>query len=137
MQLTRFDQWLRRRFVHETHIYTLSDPGEVPRGICRQALPDKPGRRYNHLFVVRDEHAADRFITALKSNNQMFTTRVLDRKTWLTRIVAPAGKSFTWKCVWIVVGGIGAVSVVRYLMGLWADPEIRRNILDAIEIMKG
>jgi hypothetical protein len=136
MQLTRFDQWLRRRFVHETHIYTLSDPGEVPRGVCRKPLPENPGRRFNHWFVVRNEKTAEQFITMLKSNNQMYNTRVYDRKGLLASVVAPAGKSFTWKCVWMVVGGIGATSVVRYVMGLWSDPEIQENLKGALEILK-
>ena len=52
MQLTRFDRWLREKFVYETHIQTLRSPDSIPAGMRAEELPDAPGRRYKHLFVA-------------------------------------------------------------------------------------
>ncbi len=137
MQLTRFDRWLRKRFIYETHIYTLSPPAGVPRGVRSVPLPDQPGRRFNHLFVARDERLADSFIARLKADNQMFATRVVNRKTWLAPLIAPEGKSFTWKCIWIVTAGSGGLLVSRGVKALWDNPEVQRNLIDALEVLKG
>jgi hypothetical protein len=137
MQLTRFDRWLRKRFVYETHIYTMRHPGEVPRGITEKPLPPQQGRRFDYFFVSRDEAAANAFIASLKAHSQMFATRVEDRKEWYTPIIAPEGKSFTWKCVWIVVGFTGAITVGRTIKGFLSNPEVQKNLLDALNVFKG
>ena len=59
MQLTRFDRWLREKFVYETHIQTLRPPESVPAGIRIVELPDAPGKRFKHLFVARNSRGQD------------------------------------------------------------------------------
>ena len=59
MQLTRFDRWLREKFVYETHIQTLRPPETVPAGMRVVELPDVPGKRYKHLFVTGSSKVAD------------------------------------------------------------------------------
>ena len=58
MQLTRFDRWLLEEFVHETHIYTLSPPASLPRGVREVPVPEVDGRRYNHHLIATNPRAA-------------------------------------------------------------------------------
>lgn len=136
MQLTRFDRWLREKFVYETHIQTLRPPEGVPGGLQMVNLPDMPGQRYKHLFVARSNRLADALIHQLKENGQMYTTRVVDRKAWFVPILAPQGKSVTWWIFSLVVISISVISGLFYLKGFVDDPEFRKNFLEALEILK-
>ena len=137
MQLTRFDRWLREKFVYETHIQTLREPEFIPSGIRSVELPDAPGKRYKHLFIARSEAVADEFIRQLKENSQMYTTQIVDRDAWFVPLIAPKEKSLTWGLISVVVVSTCAVFVLLYLKGLVQDPEFRKNFAEAIEIMKG
>ena len=137
MQLTRFDRWLREKFVHEIHIYSLRPPEFLPAGIRAQDLPETPGRRFRHRYVARSSRAADALIEEFKSHNQMFTTRVVDRKAWYIPFVAPKNKSVSWWCAWMVISVIGVFVASNAIRALWSDPEFRKNFLEALEIMQG
>ena len=137
MQLTRFDRWLRERFVYETHIQTLRAPASVPRGIRARALPDVPGKRFKHLFLARNTKTADSFIASLRDANLMFSTSVEDRKAWFVPWIAPKGKSLTWTLAWIVLASFSSFFVARYLISLLSDPATRKMLGDALEILKG
>lgn len=137
MQLTRFDRWLRDRFVHETHVYTMRPAETVPPGVHHRELPDNPGRQYHHLYVSRSTKRAEELVSVLKQDSRMFTTRVIDRKAWYVPIVAPSGnRSFTWRLVWMLVGSFSTFCVLAWMKSLWDQPEVRANILDAIRIFK-
>jgi len=137
MQLTRLDRWLRERFVYETHVYTLRLPEAVPPGVIAEELPESPGRRFKHRFIVRSDAAVQRLIDQLREGNQMFTTRVVDREAWYVPLIAPHGKSITWWFVWLGVTA-GVVFCLVHLGRLaWANPELRKNVTEALEILKG
>lgn len=138
MQLTRFDRWLREKFVHEIHIYSLRPPEMLPGGIRAEELPEHPGRRFRHRFIARSSAAADALIGILKEHNQMFTTRVVDRKAWYVPLVAPKdNKSVTWWCAWVVLSGFAVFVATHVLRVLWSNPEVRKNVAEALEILKG
>jgi hypothetical protein len=137
MQLTRFDHWLRERFVYETHIQTLRAPAFIPRGIRAKELPDTPGKRFKHLFIVRKNKTADDFIASLRDANLMFSATVVDRKAWFVPLLAPKGKSLTWILAWIVLASTSTFYVVQYLIGLLSDPATREMFAGALEILKG
>ncbi len=137
MQLTRFDRWLQATFVHEIHIYSLRPPEVLPHGVKASELPDAPGRRFRYMFVARDSKAAETLIEEFKRNNQMFTTRVVDRNAWYVPLVAPKGKSVTWWCVWLIILTVGAYFGTTTILRFWADPEFRKNVLEALDIMQG
>jgi hypothetical protein len=136
MQLTRFDRWLREKFVYETHIQTLRPPEAVPLGLRMVDLPDAPGQRYKHLIVARDSRLADALIRQLKEDGLMYTTRVVDRDAWFVPFLAPNGKSVTWWLISLVLISTSVISALFYLKGLLDDPEIRKNLLEALEIIK-
>jgi hypothetical protein len=122
MQLTRFDRWLREKFVYETHIYTLRPPQSLPPQIRAEDLPDEPGKRFKHRFITSNSRAADELIQLLKSNSQMFSTQIVDRHRWYTPIIAPQGKSFTWSLI----------SAAAILTAIWAAlPHLKRLIVAA------
>lgn len=137
MQLTRFDRWLREKFVYETHIHTLRMPESIPAGIRAVELPEVPGKRYKHLFVAKSSKAADELILQLKEASQMYTTQIVDSEAWYVRFIAPKEKSPTW---WLFSTSLIIVAVfftILYIKGLTDDPEFRKNLMEAIEIMKG
>jgi hypothetical protein len=136
MQLTRFDRWLREKFVYETHIQTLRPPEMLPSGIRAVELEDAPGRRYKHLFVARSSKAADELIHVLKDNSQMYTTQIVDRDDWFVPFLAPKEKSVTWWLASVVVISICSFFVLVYLKGLVQDPEFRANFMEALKLLK-
>lgn len=137
MQLTRFDRWLREKYVHEIHVYSLRPPQVLPGGIRAEDLPDAPGRKYKHRYVARSSQAADALIAEFKEHNQMFTTRIVDRKGWHIRLIAPEGKSVTWWIAWVIVASIGILVAARAVQALWSSPDFQKNFHEAIEILKG
>lgn len=137
MQLTRFDRWLREKFVHEIHVYSLRPPEEVPGGIRAEDLPETPGRKYKHRYVARSSQAADALIAQFKAHNQMFTTRVVDRTGWHVHLLAPKEKSVTWWLAWVLVAGIFLFIATNAARALWSSPEFQKNLRESIEILKG
>lgn len=137
MQLTRFDHWLRKKFVYETHIYTLRELSEPPPGVAGYKLPEKQGQRFHYKYVTRSEARANEIIHRLNAESMMFNTRIVDRDVWYARFLAPAGKSPTWWLVsfFAVTGSL--FSLVRYAMHLWEKPGVKENVLEALEILKG
>ena len=137
MQLTRLDRWILEHFVHETQIYTMREPEEVPKGFRHEELPDTPGRKFAHLYSTRSTRRAESLIHILKEGGQMFTTRVIDREVWYAPLLAPKGKSVTWWVFWKIVGAIGITLTLLTLKSLWDNPEVRANVMDSIRIFKG
>ena len=137
MQLTRLDRWLRERFVYETHVYTLRLPEAVPPGVIAEELPESPGRRFKHRFILRSDAAVQALIEQLREGNQMFTTRVVDREAWYVPLIAPHGKSITWWFVWVGVTAAAVFGLVHLGRLAWANPELRKNVAEAFQILKG
>jgi hypothetical protein len=137
MQLTRFDRWLREKFVYELHIHTLRPPESIPAGIRAVELPDAPGKRYKHLFIAGSSKAADELILQLKENNQMYTAQVVDRDAWYVPFIAPKEKSVTWWLFSVVVISTSAFFALLYIKSLVENPEFRQNFMDALRILKG
>jgi hypothetical protein len=137
MQLTRLDRWLRERYVYETHIYTLRLPESIPSGIIAEELPESPGRKFRHRFVLRSDRAVAALIEQLRDGNQMFTTRVVDREAWYVPLIAPNGKSITWWFIWLGLTIVVVFTLVHLGRTAWANPELRKNVMEALEILKG
>lgn len=136
MQLTRFDRWLREKYVYETHIHTLRPPESIPKGIQTVEIPDVPGKRYKHLYVAGSSRLADALIDELKANSQMYTTQVVDRKSWYVPFIAPKNKSVTWWLISCVVITLSVFTGLIYLKGLTEDAEFRKNFMDALKLLK-
>jgi hypothetical protein len=137
MQLTRFDRWLREKFVYETHIRTLRPPDSIPAGVRAVELPDVPGKRYKHLFVASSSSLADELIAQLKENSQMYTTQIVDREAWYVPFVAPKDKSVSWWLISLLIIVTGVFFVLVYAKSLVEDPEFRKNFMESLEILKG
>jgi len=137
MQLTRFDRWLREKFVYETHVLTLRPPASLPGGIRAVNLPDAAGKRYKYLFIARSSKAADKLIRQLKDDGQMYTTRIVDRDAWFVPFIAPRNKSPTWWLISLVIISTGVVYFLLYIKSLAEDPVFRKNFMETLHIMKG
>ncbi len=136
MQLTRFDRWLREKYVYETHIHTLRPPESLPAGIQAVELPEVPGKRYKHLFVARQSTAADALISQLKENGQMYTTQIVDCDAWYVPFIAPKDKSLTWWLISVLVITVCAFFALLYIRGLVEDPDFRKNFMEALKLFK-
>lgn len=136
MQLTRFDRWLREKYVYQTHIQTLRPPETIPAGIYAEELPDIPGKRYKHLFIANSSKAADELIRQLKENSQMYTTQIVDRDAWYVPFIAPKDKSVTWWLFSVFFISVLSFFVLLYLKGLVQDPEFRKNFMEAVKLFK-
>lgn len=137
MQLTRFDRWLKDKFVYQIQILTLRPCEEVPKEVKEIELPEKPGRRFKYLYTTGNSTAADKLLQDLKEGNQMFSTKVVDREAWWVQFIAPEGKSATWYLV-SVFATMGLLTpVVIWVRGLLRSPEFMKNVEEALEILKG
>ena len=136
MQLTRFDRWLREKWVYETHIHTLRPPESLPRGVREVSIPDIPGKRYKHLFVAKSSKLADQLILQLKENSQMYTTQVVDRTGWYVPFIAPKDKSVTWWVISTALILVGIFFTLLYLKGFVEDANFRKNFSDALKLFK-
>lgn len=134
MQLTRLDRYLRERFVYETHIYTLRLPASIPAGAIAEELPESPGRKFKHRFILRSDKAVHALIGELRDGNQMFTTRVVDREAWYVPLIAPQGKSISWWLIWACLAGAAAFGVVFLCKMAWANEELRKNAGEALKL---
>lgn len=137
MQLTRLDRYLRERFVYETHVYTLRLPATIPAGAIAEELPESPGRKFKHRFILRNDKAVSALIEELRNANQMFTTRVVDREAWYVPLIAPNGKSVTWWLIWAAFTACGVFGLIYVAKTAWANDELRKNATEALEILKG
>ncbi len=137
MQLTRIDRWLKEKFVYEIQILTLREAGDVPGGIRHIDLPEKPGRRFRHLYTTSNASAAERLLESLKEQNQMFTTKVVDKEGWYVQFIAPEGKSPTWYVASVFILMAILTPVVIWLRGLIQSPEFIKNVKESLEILKG
>jgi trans-aconitate methyltransferase len=135
MQLTRFDRWLREKYVYQTQIRTLRPPESLPTGIKSVKVPDVPGKRYKYLYVANRTEAADQFITNLKETGQMYTTQVVDRKCWYVPFIAPKTRSVTWWVISTVFTLTSACIILVWLSGLAGDPEFRKNLADSFNLL--
>ena len=136
MQLTRFDRWLREKYVYETHIHTLRPPPSLPHGVREVEIPDIAGRRYKHLFVAKSSKLADQLILLLKENSQMYTTQVVDRTGWYIPFIAPKNKSVTWWVISTVLILIGLFFLLLYLNGFAEDANFMKNFRDALKLFR-
>jgi hypothetical protein len=136
MQLTRFDRWLREKFVYEIHIQTLRPPEAIPRGIRAFDLPDIPGKRYKHLFIADSSTLADELIAVLNESSQMYTTQIIDKDRWYVPFIAPKDKSVTWWLVSTIFISSSVILTLLYLKELLLDDHLRKNLLDALKLFK-
>lgn len=136
MQLTRFDRWLRDRYVHETHIRTLRAPEEIPVGVRAEQLPEVPGKRFRFLFVIRGSRQADEFIASLREGSFMFATTVVDRNGRFSRWLTAPNRSVTWLIAWLIVGGVSAFFGITFLYRLLTNPEVQKMLREALETIR-
>jgi len=137
MQLTRFDRWLKEKFVYQIQILTLRPCENVPKGVKEIGLPEKPGRRYKHLYTTGSNEAAEKLLTELKEGNQMFSTKVVEKEAWWVQFISPEGKSVSWYLVSVFVTMAALTPVVIWVRGLLQSPEFMKNLEEAKEILKG
>lgn len=137
MQLTPFDRWLREKFVYQTHIHTLRPVERTPRGVRKVPIPDEPGKRYKHLYVTTSSKAADVLISRLKADSQMYTTQIIDKKAWYVSFLAPKDKSVSWSLFSFVLIGTLVFFGLLYLRKFVDDPEFRKHLDGALEVLKG
>jgi hypothetical protein len=137
MQLTRFDRWLREKYVYEMHIKTLRPPESLPEGVRTVEIPDVPGIRYKHLYVASSNNAADKLIAILRENSQMYTTTIVERDVWYRPFIAPKNKSVTWWLFSSIIVSISLFFFLLFIKSLAQDPEFRKNFDETIKIMKG
>jgi hypothetical protein len=136
MQLTRFDRWLREAFVYETYIRTLRPVESIPKGIRAIEMPESPMQRYRYLYIARKSSDADLLIIQLRKNSQMFTTEIVERKTWYKPLIAPPGKSFTWRLLSTFVTITVILAILLWIRSLMDNPVVREAIDQARDLMK-
>ena len=136
MQLTRFDRWLREKFVYEYHVQTMRPPEPLPKGFRTIAMPGNVQRNFKHHYVTRKSECFDRLVQTLKQSGQMYHTQVVERRSWTTPFLAPKNKSVTWGLFSMTIIISGLLSAAYGIRILLQDPEIRQNLIEAFDILR-
>ena len=133
MQQTKFDRWLKEKFIYETHIFTLRLPEEgVPRGVKVRTIEKDQAGEYNYKLIVKSAKKADQMINILKDDHLMYATRVVEGRHFYNGIISPEGKSFTFLWIFRVL----SLSFMCYLAWsgyhLWKNEEFRSLIINTL-----
>lgn len=137
MQLTKFDHWLKERFIYETHIFTLRLPESgFPSGVDVQELDQNKGGDYRHRIIVKDNKVAEDVILMLRKNHIMHATQVIEGKNWYNKRIAPKGKSFTYMWIFRFFALMGISSLAFGGFKLWQNKELRQSIQETITELK-
>ena len=135
MQLTKIDRWLREKFIYRTHIYTMRLPETgLPSSILVEELEASPTRKFRYRLVANADRDVRAVISTLKAGNQMFATRIEEANPWYKKIIAPEGKSFFFRVVWIGVTSVTVISVVSACAVALSDPEFRGQLMESIDL---
>lgn len=137
MQLTRFDRWIKERFIYRTHIYTMRLPeAGVPSQVLVEELEQSVTRRYRYRLIVNAKRDVDSLLHVLREGNQMFSTRVVETDAWYKPIIAPKGKSFFFVLFWwaVAIVAVGAVLVIAYLV--LSNPELKSELLESFNLFR-
>ena len=135
MQLTKFDHWLRERYIYRTHIYAMRMPeGALPNDVLIEELEDSPTRRYRFRFVANAADDVEAVIGILKEGNQMFATRIVEENSWYKPIIAPQGKSFFFRLLWTVVALLGVFVALTVVTIVLANAELRQELIDSFKL---
>ena len=130
MQQTKLDQWLKARFIYETHILTLRLPDEpLPKGVEVRPTDQTSKGSYQHKLIVKSNEKAEEVIVILKENHFMHSVLVVEGRHWYNKLIAPQGVSFTYR--WIL-RGFGLMFV---LSACWVIYTLMQNV-DLIQTMK-
>lgn len=137
MQLTRFDRWVREKFIYRTHIYIMRMPeAALPAGVLVEELEVSPTKRYRYRLIANAESDAKSVIDTLKQANQMFATRIEEANPWYKKIIAPEGKSFFFRLVWLGLAGCMVFSLITATIIVLSNEELRGQIVDAFILLK-
>ena len=138
MQLTPIDRWLRERFIYQTHVYTVRLPESGLSGqVTIEELEESPSRRYRYRLVVNAKRDLESLLTALRSGNQMFATRIVETDPWYRPIIAPKGKSFFFRTFWwtVTAGFIALALSLTYRIN--SDEELKAEIVQSLSTLLG
>lgn len=139
MQLTKFDHWLKQKFVYQTHVFTLRLPEQpLSREVFVEEIDVKKRGDFRYKLTIQDNKKAEEVMELLKNEHIMHTTRIIDKKSRFNRfIMPPGGKSFTFQL-------IGRIVVFTFICSLgYGVYRISKNetamslIRSSIEELKG
>jgi len=129
MQQTRLDRWLRDKFIHETHVFTVQKPPLIPWRVKKKKLQTSTTNRFNYQLIVRNRKKLDRITATLREQNMTFVCKVINRRRWCSNLFDNRhGKSFTYRIVWYTLMTSAAISLYLYFPREW--------IHDAIEAVR-
>jgi len=138
MQLTKFDRWLKERFIYETHIFTLRLPEcDMPDGVSLDEIEQNKRGDYRHRIMVKDNRVANDVVELLKQNHIMHAIHVVEGKNWYNHRIAPEGKSFTYMWIFRFIGLIALCSAGFGILKLWQNEALRNTVMDTINELKG
>ena len=107
----------------------------VPPGVLVEELEESPTRRYRYRLIANAERDASSIIDTLKEANQMFATRIEETNPWYKGIVAPEGKSFLFRMLWLSLAGCMAFSLVVMTIVVLSNEELRGQLVEAFQLI--
>ncbi|MBB81154.1 MAG: hypothetical protein CMN02_09210 [Roseibacillus sp.] len=109
----------------------------LSKRVAIEELEESAGRRYRYRLIVNAKRDLESLLTALRSGNQMFVTRIVERDPWYRPIIAPRGKSFFFRTFWwSAVAGLVVIALgVGYQVN--SDAELKAEIMQSVDTLLG
>lgn len=137
MQLTKFDRWLKERFIYETHIFTMRLPEDpLPRGVKVDELDENEHGAHRYMLTIASNATAERVIDQLKENHLMHKTHLVEGRHWYNAFIAPQGKSFTYRWIIRVIGVLMLASFFWSIYTLMQNQDWMKTIKETIKDFK-
>lgn len=134
MQQTKLDQWLKARFIYETHILTLRLPEEpLPRGVEVMPTDHTSKGSYQHKLIVKSNKKAEAVIVLLKENQLMHSVFVVEGRHWFNGFIAPQGVSFTYRWILRALGLVFLISCCWGIYLLMQNADLMKTIKETMK----
>ena len=132
MQQTRLDNWLRRRFSLETHVFTFTMPASLPRRARIRKVDPGRGGHYQFEAIIRRQRDVDALLASLKKERQNYSTKVVTRRGFLARTFdPPGGQSFTYRLIWFFLMAAVLAAAIVYVPWKY----ILTQVIDAVRYL--
>ncbi len=101
-----------------------------------EELEDTPTRKFRFRMVANADHDVNAVLTALREGNQMFATRIVETNPWYRSIIAPEGKSFFFRIVWILIAMVGLAVVIFLGWRVMNDATLMKQLTESYNLFK-
>ena len=84
--------------------------------------------------MANEDHDVDVVLRTLKEANQMFATRIVEVNPWYRKIIAPKGKSFFFRLVWMGIAMLAVAAIMAMGIRIMMDEVLLQQLKETLEL---